>query len=102
MGVQTYLQAFLALAVVVGLIMGMAWLLRRYGLGDAAKTALGRKKRIAALESATVDARHKLVLVRRDDIEHLLLIGPTSAVVVEKHIPTPPAQSELSDSLEMR
>ncbi len=87
MGMGTYIQAILALAVVVGLIMGMAWLLRRYGLGDGTRTPLGRKKRISAVESSSVDARHKLVLVRRDNTEHLLLIGPTTAVVIEDRIP---------------
>lgn len=89
MGAGTYIQAVLALILVVGLIMGMAWLLRRYGLGDGTRTPLGRKKRISAIESATVDARHRLVLVRRDDVEHLLLVGPSSTVLVEQGIPSP-------------
>jgi len=93
MGAGTYIQAVLALAVVVGLIMGMARLLRRYGLGDGTKTPLGRKKRIATIESSSIDARHKLVLIRRDETEHLVLIGPTTSVVVEDNITPPPAPS---------
>ena len=90
MGTTMYFQVALALILVLGLIMAMAWLLRRYGLGDGARNALGRKKRLTTIESATVDARHRLVLVRRDNVEHLLLIGPGDSFVVEHGITSAP------------
>lgn len=86
MEASAYLQFVFALILVIGLILGMAYLLRRFGLGEGATTALGRKKRLSTVESAMVDARHKLVLVRRDDTEHLLLIGPGDSFVVERGI----------------
>lgn len=89
MGTTTYIQAVLALILVVGIILGLAWLLRRYGLGDGAQNALGRKKRLSTIESTTIDARHRLVLVRRDQTEHLLLIGHGDSLVVESSIQTP-------------
>lgn len=95
MGMELYVQAGLALVLVLGLIMALAWLLRRYGLGEGARSALGRKKRLTTIEAATVDARHRLVLVRRDDVEHLLFVGPGDSFVVERGIPAP---SDLSAS----
>ncbi|MEQ8509835.1 MAG: flagellar biosynthetic protein FliO [Rhodospirillaceae bacterium] len=89
MGTMSYVQAVLALILVLGLIMGMAWLLRRYGLGEGGRSPLGRKKRVTTVESTSVDARHKLVLVRRDNMEHLLMIGPGDSLVVEQGIPVP-------------
>lgn len=89
MGTTTYIQAVLALILVVGIILGLAWLLRRYGLGDGAHSPLGRKKRLSTIESTTVDARHRLVLVRRDQTEHLLLIGHGDSLVVERGIHSP-------------
>lgn len=86
MGTMLYVQAVLALILVLGLIMGMAWLLRRYGLGEGGRSPLGRKKRLTTVESAVVDARHRLVLVRRDDTEHLLMVGPGDSLVVERDI----------------
>jgi hypothetical protein len=38
------------------------------------------------MDSATVDTRRRLVLVRRDNVEHLILIGGPSDVVVEQNI----------------
>ena len=93
MSTTIYVQAALALILVLGLIMALTWLLRRYGLGDGARSTLGRKKRLMTIESATVDARHRLVLVKRDNVEHLLLIGPGDSFVVEHGIPVEPDQA---------
>src|SRR5262249_49192395 len=35
---------------------------------------------------ATIDSRRRLVLIRRDNVEHLLIIGGPSDVVVEQNI----------------
>jgi hypothetical protein len=42
--------------------------------------------RLAVIDAAAVDGRRRLVLVRRDNIEHLLMIGGPSDVVVETNI----------------
>jgi hypothetical protein len=51
-----------------------------------------RKARLAVMDAAAVDSHRRLVLVRRDDVEHLLLIGGPSDVVVEQNIRLSPAQ----------
>jgi len=38
------------------------------------------------VETAFLGPKHRLVLVRRDDVEHLVLIGPNSNTVVESGI----------------
>src|SRR5215468_5762039 len=78
---------FLAFLVVLGLIGGAAYLVRRFGadrLGTT--TARGRQPRLAVIDAAPVDSRRRLVLIRRDNVEHLLLIGGPSDVVVEPNI----------------
>lgn len=42
--------------------------------------------RLAVVDAAIVDNQRKLVLVRRDDVEHLILIGGPADVVVEQNI----------------
>ena len=42
--------------------------------------------RLAVIDAAAVDGRRRLVLVRRDNIEHLLMIGGPSDIVVEPNI----------------
>ncbi|MBM3570628.1 MAG: hypothetical protein FJX46_17950 [Alphaproteobacteria bacterium] len=63
-----------ALFFVVGLIGFLAWAAQRFGLGGMMPTKRGR--RLGVVETLSLDARRRLVLVRRDEVEHLLLIGP--------------------------
>jgi flagellar protein FliO/FliZ len=98
---------FMAFIVVLGLIGGTAYLVRRFGssrLGGAG--GRGRQPRLAVIDAAAVDGRRRLILIRRDNIEHLLMIGGPSDVVIEPNIvrgaaapreaapPRPPAAPE--------
>lgn len=46
----------------------------------------GRQTRLQVLESTAVDTRRRLVLVRRDNVEHLIMIGGPTDVVIESRI----------------
>jgi hypothetical protein len=46
--------------------------------------------RLGVIEQASVDARRKLVLIRRDDVEHLIMTGGPVDVVIETGIQAPP------------
>src|SRR6476619_3772778 len=84
---QSGLKVVLFVIVVLGLLALAFWLLRRFGggrLGDDATR--GRQPRLAVIDQATVDSRRRLVLIRRDNVEHLLIIGGPSDVVVEPNI----------------
>jgi flagellar protein FliO/FliZ len=83
-----YLQFVVALVFVVGLIFAIGWLGRRAGLGLPA-LARGRQRRLQVVEMIAIDPRRRLVLVRRDDREHLLLIGGATDLAVETGIATP-------------
>jgi len=84
----TLARVVVALLVVLGLIALTFWLIRRFGPITFTKTgvARGRQPRLALLESTTIDARRRLVLIRRDNVEHLLLVGGLTDVVVEPNI----------------
>jgi flagellar protein FliO/FliZ len=78
---------FLAFLLVLGLIGVGAWALRRFGTGQlGGGSARGRQHRLSVLEWAKVDNRRFLCLVRRDNVEHLLMIGGPTDVVVEANI----------------
>jgi flagellar protein FliO/FliZ len=83
-------QFFYGLLIFVGvlaLIGGVAWLVRRFaGNRLGASTNRGRMPRLAVIDAAAVDGRRRLVLVRRDNIEHLLMIGGPTDIVVEANI----------------
>ena len=48
--------------------------------------------RLAVLEQASVDSKRKLVLIRRDDVEHLIMTGGPVDVVIETGIASLPRQ----------
>jgi len=77
---------FIAFLVVLALIGLTAWLVRRFGANRLGGAARGRQPRLAVIDAATVDGRRRLVLIRRDNIEHLLMIGGPTDVVVEANI----------------
>src|SRR6267378_5179334 len=83
---QTFLFffSFVAVLVLIGLA---AWLVRRFaGNRLGANTNRGRMPRLAVIDAAAVDNRRRLVLVRRDNVEHLLMIGGPTDIVVEPNI----------------
>jgi flagellar protein FliO/FliZ len=80
----TFFFAFVAVLALIGLA---AWLVRRFaGNRLGANTNRGRMPRLAVIDAAAVDGRRRLVLVRRDNIEHLLMIGGPTDIVVEPNI----------------
>ncbi|WP_157015283.1 flagellar biosynthetic protein FliO [Mesorhizobium xinjiangense] len=82
-------SAIWALMIVLAAIIALAAIWRIYrGLTSGTFVAGGRhrKARLAVLDAAAIDAKRRIVLVRRDDVEHLLLIGGPTDVVVESRI----------------
>ena len=77
---------FIAFLVVLALIGLTAWLVRRFGANRLGNASRGRQPRLAVIDAATVDGRRRLVLIRRDNVEHLLMIGGPSDLVVEPNI----------------
>ena len=85
MEMSDYLRTVSALVLVLGLIMGLLWLLRRIGVPGMVPTRQANR-RLSVVESLALDARRRLVLVRRDGQEHLLLLGHAADLVVETGI----------------
>lgn len=78
---------FIAFIVVFALIGVVAWLVRRFGTGALGSHGTrGRAPRLAVIEAGAVDGRRKLVLIRRDNIEHLIMIGGPADIVIEQNI----------------
>jgi flagellar protein FliO/FliZ len=82
MGYETYLQFALALAFVVALIVLSAFIARRLGLGGRLASR-GGKRRLAVLEVLPLDGKRRLVLLQRDGVEHLVLLGAQNDLLIE-------------------
>jgi len=81
------LTFFFAFVAVLALIGVAAWLVRRFaGNRIGANPNRSRMPRLAVIDATAVDTRRRLVLVRRDNVEHLLMIGGPTDIVVEPNI----------------
>jgi flagellar protein FliO/FliZ len=83
MGFETYWRFLLALLFVVALIAICGFIARRLGLG-ARLVQRGGKRRLAILEVLPLDGKRRLVLLQRDGVEHLVLLGQQSDLVIER------------------
>ena len=82
----TSVNFVIAFVVVLALIGAATWLVRRFGVPRLEAAGRNRQPRLAVIDSAAVDGRRKLVIIRRDNVEHLLMIGGPTDVVVETNI----------------
>ena len=86
---DTTILAAVAFLFVIALIALAAWAIKTFvmsgGRGGAAFLR-GRDRRLAVVETASVDARRKLILLRRDDVEHLIMTGGPVDVLIETGI----------------
>jgi len=88
-GVETPLvvRFFFAFLIMLGLFGGAAWAVRRIVTGRSGRdSSRGRQLRLAVVDSASVDGRRRLILIRRDNIEHLVMIGGPTDLAVEPNI----------------
>lgn len=93
-----YLKYIVGLLVVLGLIALVTLAARKFGIVPKVQRKPGSPRRLSITEMIGIDAKRRLVLVRRDDTEHLLLLGPERDLVVEQNItplPEPVQKSEL-------
>ena len=79
--IARYFGALLLVLALVGLA-GLA--ARRFGVPGVAKSSATR--RLAIVESLMIAPRQRLFLIRRDDVEHLVMAGPDGIQVVERGI----------------
>jgi hypothetical protein len=85
--VSPALKFFLAFVIVLVLIGVTAWLVRRFGAERfGGSSGRGRQPRLALVDKTEIDQRRSLVIVRRDNVEHLLMIGGPTDVVIEQNI----------------
>lgn len=85
----------LFIALIAGLIVVAGWLVRGYVTNGAPANPFGgslfqprQDRRLEVVEHANVDGRRKLLLIRRDSVEHLVMTGGPVDVVLETGIDT--------------
>ncbi|GAA0575626.1 flagellar biosynthetic protein FliO [Rhizomicrobium electricum] len=93
MDVLDFARYFAALLLVLGLIGAAGLATRKFGVPGLAKPA--KIRRIQIVETLMLSPRQKIALIRRDDVEHMVMITPTGATVIESGITPPPPQPQV-------
>ena len=84
----SYFKFIFAFMFVLGLIGLLTVLVRKYGFGVvSSEMRKGQDRRLGLVEVLPIDAKRRAILLRRDDVEHLIVVGPDSETVVETNIP---------------
>ncbi len=82
----TLITSALALVAVLALAVLGLWLLK-ITMNSTSTLGRGRNRRLGVVEQLQIDPRRQLLIVRRDDVEHVIMVGGGQDLVVETGIP---------------
>lgn len=78
-----WLRYIFAFIFVIGLLYSIGYAARYAGLGSIPLRKPGDKRRLAIVEILPVDAKRKLMIVRCDETEHLVLTGEPNNLIIQ-------------------
>jgi hypothetical protein len=85
--IHDLVYATIMLLFVISLIFITAAVFKKFRPTDIFnKNNLGKSKRLNLEEVLIIDHQSKLILIKRDDVNHLLLINKDSSIVIESDI----------------
>jgi flagellar protein FliO/FliZ len=91
-GGSDWLSVVFALGAVLVAIVLVVWLLKLV-FNASGNVGRGRNRRLSVVDSLALDPKRQLLIIRRDEVEHLILVGGPHDLVVEAGIPVAPAQT---------
>lgn len=84
---ERFIIAIVAVGLALAVFAGVLWFIRNRPVAPLlTRSPKARQKRLSVIDATIVDTRHRLVLVRRDNVEHLILVGGPQDLVVESGI----------------
>jgi flagellar protein FliO/FliZ len=89
MDILSMMRTFGALGLVLGMLAGALWMVRRYDIKLPGRISGSGRRRVELVERLAVDAKRSVALIRRDGCEHLILIGPEGHMTLETGIAAP-------------
>jgi len=87
------MKFLMALVFVLGLIWGLTLAAKHFGLGNRGPEKRNRSKRLSIIETMALDAKRRIVVVRLDDTEHVILLGQSGEQVISSGEPAGHAPS---------
>ena len=77
------------IGLIILIIVGIWILMHKRPPSPFIKGGKNRKPRLFVVDAAAVDTRRRVVLIRRDNMEHLVMIGGPNDILLETRIPAP-------------
>jgi hypothetical protein len=81
-----FLVAALGVSLALLCLFIVLWILRNRAPSPFVRGGRNRQPRLQVLDAAAIDTRRRIVLIRRDNIEHLVMIGGPTDLVIESGI----------------
>jgi hypothetical protein len=81
-----FLVAALGVSLALLCLFVVLWILRNRAPSPFVRGGRNRQPRLQVLDAAAVDTRRRIVLIRRDNVEHLVMIGGPTDIVIESGI----------------
>ena len=78
-------RVFIAFGVVVVLIFAVAAIAKKLGLHNKLSGMQSGEKRLKIVDALAIDPRRRLVLIQRDDKEHLVLLNQQQDLLIETY-----------------
>lgn len=82
----TLLNAGFSLGAVLVLIVLAVWALKAFTRTGENLSRAGKQRRLVVVDSASVDGKRKVMIIRRDNVEHLIMTGGPQDLVIESGI----------------
>lgn len=82
---STILTSVFALGVVLVLIFLALWVLKLIFRASGG-VGRGRNRRLTVVDSLALDPKRQLLIIRRDNVEHLIMVGGAQELVIESGI----------------
>lgn len=89
MDMLSMLRTLGALGLVLGMLAGALWFVKRYNVALPGRVSGSSRRRIEIVERLSVDAKRSVALIRRDGYEHLVMFGPEGQSTIETGIVAP-------------
>lgn len=99
--IMTFATFILSLLLVIGMMYGAVYLLKKFGIGTGPATLSGfdkQKRKLELLEILPIDTKRRLVRVKAGDKEHLILTSPSNDLLIDSEETTLDEQKKLTNA----
>lgn len=83
---QLVIRLILGMVFLLALLTFGLWTMRKSGIGGGFQKVRSKNKRASIVEVQAIDPKRRLIMIRRDNVEHLLLLGPHTDILIEGNI----------------